>query len=100
MRIAEFLREDLIVPDLSATDKAGALGELCAALARASPGLSAPKLAEALLERGKLGPTGIGEGVAHPPGKLPRIPGPPAAFGRKKAGVGFSSTNANATPLF
>ncbi len=100
MRIAEFLREDLIVPDLSATDKAGALGELCDALARASPGLSAPKLAEALLEREKLGSTGIGEGVAIPHGKLPGIPGLLAAFGRKKAGVDFASIDGKPTQLF
>jgi PTS system nitrogen regulatory IIA component len=100
MRIAEFLREDLIVPDLSATDKAGALGELCDALARASPGLSASKLAEALLEREKLGSTGIGEGVAIPHGKLPGIPGLLAAFGRKKAGVDFASIDGKPTQLF
>ena len=28
MRIAEFLREDLVFPDLAATDKAGVLGEM------------------------------------------------------------------------
>ena len=40
MRIAEFLREDLVFPDLAATDKAGVLGELSAGLARAFPGLT------------------------------------------------------------
>ena len=100
MRIAEFLREDLIVPDLTATDKTGVLGELCAALARAHPQLSQRPLTEALLEREKLGSTGIGEGVAIPHGKLPGIPGLLAAFGRKKAGVDFASIDGKPTQLF
>jgi len=70
MRIAEFLREDLVFPDLAAPDKAGILGELCAGLARAHPSLNASQLSETLLEREKLGSTGIGEGVAIPHGKL------------------------------
>src|SRR5437762_9982121 len=91
MRIAEFLREDLVFPDLAATDKPGVLGELCAGLARVYPSLSAQKLTETLLEREKLGSTGIGEGVAIPHGKLAGLPGLLAAFARKKSGVDFRS---------
>jgi PTS system nitrogen regulatory IIA component len=100
MRIGEFLREDLVIPDLAATDKAGVLGELCAALARAHPALSAQKLTETLLEREKLGSTGIGEGVAIPHGKLASIPGLLAAFARKKGGVEFASIDGKPTQLF
>ena len=100
MRIAEFLREDLVFPDLAATDKAGVLGELCAGLARAYPSLSAARLTEALMEREKLGSTGIGEGVAIPHGKLPGIPGLLAAFARKKGGVDFASIDGKPTQLF
>src|SRR5437762_13677612 len=100
MRIAEFLREDLVFPDLAATDKAGVLGEMCAGLARSYPSLSADKLAETLLEREKLGSTGIGEGVAIPHGKLAGIPGLLAAFGRKKLGVDFAAIDSKPTYLF
>src|SRR5438309_8309540 len=100
MRIAEFLREDLVFPDLAATDKAGVLGEMCAGLVRAHPALSAPRLTEALLEREKLGSTGIGEGVAIPHGKLPGIPGLIAAFARSKKGVDFASIDGKPTYLF
>jgi PTS system nitrogen regulatory IIA component len=100
MRIAEFLREDLVFPDLAATDKAGALGELSAGLARAYPGLAPGRLADTLLEREKLGSTGIGEGVAIPHGKLPGIPGLIAAFARSKAGVDFASIDGKPTYLF
>ena len=100
MRIAEFLREDLVFPDLASTDKAGVLGELCAGLAHASPGLTAARLTETLLEREKLGSTGIGEGVAIPHGKLPGIPGLIAAFARSRQGVDFASIDGKPTYLF
>lgn len=100
MRIAEFLREDLVFPDLAATDKPGVLGELCAGLARAYPALAAPRLTETLLEREKLGSTGIGEGVAIPHGKLPGIPGLVAAFARSRKGVDFASIDGKPTYLF
>jgi len=100
MRIAEFLREDLIVPDLSAQDKPGVLGELSSALARANPGLSASRLTEVLLEREKLGSTGVGEGVAIPHGKLPGVPGLLAAFGRSMRGVEFEAIDKKPAQLF
>ena len=100
MKIAEFLREELIVPDLVSSDKEGVIGELCAALVRTQPGLQSGRLTEALLEREKLGSTGIGEGVAIPHGKLPGIPGLLAAFARSKAGVDFASIDGKPTYLF
>ena len=100
MRIAEFLREDLIFADLAAADKVGVLREICAGLARANPPLSSEKLAEALLDREKLGSTGIGEGVAIPHGKLPALPGLVAAFARKKAGVDFAAIDGKPAHLF
>ena len=100
MRIAEFLREDLVSPDLAASDKAGVLAELCAGLARAYSSFSAHQLTETLLEREKLGSTGIGEGVAIPHGKLPGLPGLLAAFGRKRAGVDFAAIDGKPTHLF
>jgi PTS system nitrogen regulatory IIA component len=100
MRIAEFLREDLVFADVAAGDKAGVLGEMSTGLARAYPPLAAGRLTDALLEREKLGSTGVGEGVAIPHGKLPGIPGLIAAFARKKAGVDFAAIDGKPTFLF
>src|SRR4051812_50168810 len=100
MRIAEFLREDLVFPDLAASDKEGVIREMCAGLARAYPSLAAGKLAEPLHEREKLGSTGIGEGVAIPHGKVAALPGLLAAFARKKAGVDFAAIDQKPTYLF
>ena len=99
MKIAEFLREDLILPDLQATDKAGVLRELCTPLGRAH-GLDPGRLTEVLLEREKLGSTGVGEGVAIPHGKLPGVPNLLAAFGRSKRGVDFAAIDGKPTYLF
>lgn len=100
MRIAEFLREELVFPELLATDKPGVLTELCNGLARVHVGLDADRLRETLLEREKLGSTGIGEGVAIPHGKLSGIPGLIGAFARKKGGVDFASIDGKPTYLF
>src|SRR5207248_9293568 len=99
MKIAEFLREDLILPDLQATDKPGVLRELCIPLGRVS-GLDPGRLTEVLLEREKLGSTGVGEGVAIPHGKLPGVPNLLAAFGRSKRGVDFAAIDGKPTYLF
>lgn len=100
MKIAEFLREDLILPELSASDKPAALAELSSALAKANPGLSPGKLTEVLLEREKLGSTGVGEGVAIPHGKLPGVPGLLAAFGRSSKGIEFDAIDKRPAQLF
>jgi len=99
MKIAEFLREDLVLENLAAQDKAGALAELCGALARAH-GLDAAKLNDVLVEREKLGSTGIGEGVAIPHGKLPGVPGLLAAFARSVPGIEFQAIDGKPTHLF
>jgi hypothetical protein len=67
MKIAEFLREDLILPELRSTDKASVLREICEVIARRNPQLDAARLTEVLLEREKLGSTGVGDGIAIPP---------------------------------
>ena len=100
MKIAEFLREDLILPELGAPDKAGVLGELSSAIARTHPDLAAGRLTEVLLEREKLGSTGVGEGVAIPHGKMPGLPTLLAAFGRSQRGIEFDAIDKRPAQLF
>ena len=100
MKVAEFLREDLILGDLAAADKAGALAEMCAALSRVHPDLERHRLVEVLQEREKLGSTGIGEGVAIPHGKLAGVPGLVAAFARSRQGIDFAAIDNKPTHLF
>ena len=100
MRVAEFLRDDLVLGDLAATDKGSALAELCAAVSRAHTLLPQGRLLEVLLEREKLGSTGIGEGVAIPHGKLAGVPGVIAAFGRSRPGIDFAAIDGKPAQLF
>jgi PTS system nitrogen regulatory IIA component len=66
----------------------------------ASQGVDAQKLVETLLDREKLGSTGIGEGVAIPHGKVPGLPGLTASFGRSVAGIDFRAIDGRPTHLF
>ncbi len=100
MKITNILRAESIIPELKAQDKNGVIRELAEAVVRSEPTLSADKLYEILLEREKLGSTGIGSGVAIPHGKLPNLERIVAAFGRSKAGVDFDSQDGEPAHLF
>ena len=73
MKIAEFLKPESIISELSATTKAGVLTELSASLSKTLTSVSPQRLTQVLEEREKVASTGIGEGVAIPHGKLPGI---------------------------
>jgi nitrogen PTS system EIIA component len=100
MKIAEFLREDLILPELRSTDKASVLREICEVIARRNPQLDAARLTDVLLDREKLGSTGVGDGIAIPHGKLAGLQGLLAAFGRSRAGIDFQAIDGKPTHLF
>jgi nitrogen PTS system EIIA component len=99
MKIVEFLRPDAVIASLSGQTAQAVLSELCQPLA-AERRADVQKLLETLLEREKLGSTGIGEGVAIPHGKVPSLPGLMASFGRSPAGVDFRAIDGRPTHLF
>ncbi len=99
MKILDILPERKIVPDLEGTTKIEVLEELAEALAAEHPEISKERLVEVLLEREKLGSTAIGEGIAIPHGKLPKLSGVVAAFGRSRKGVDFQSLDGGPTHL-
>lgn len=73
MPILEFLDPDSVVPALRARAKKQVLQELSAQAVRRLPGLDEREVFETLLQRERLGSTGIGDGVAIPHGKLPGL---------------------------
>ena len=99
MKIVEFLEQSAVVDDLAGTSAQQVLADLTRPLA-ASHKVDAQRLLETLLEREKLGSTGIGEGVAIPHGKVPGLPVILASFGRCKAGVDFKAIDGKPTHLF
>jgi PTS system nitrogen regulatory IIA component len=90
MRLSELLARDAVVPDLSGTDLSAVLEQLCAPLASLGQ-FTAQTLARALLEREKLGSTGIGGGVAIPHARVPGYERLRASFGRSAAGLDFKA---------
>lgn len=91
MNLNEILKEDFVIADLSATDKAGALSELVGFLKEKGAIQSAEKTLTALHEREKLGSTGIGDNVAIPHAKTGEVQELIALFARSLPGINFES---------
>lgn len=100
MKILDILPPASIIADLHGSTKIEVLDELAGVLAAGHPQIHKERLVEVLLEREKLGSTAIGEGIAIPHGKMPKLPGVVAAFGRSRSGVDFQSLDGGVTQLF
>jgi PTS system nitrogen regulatory IIA component len=100
MKIVDFIREDLILPDLRSKAKLDVLGELADHLAHSHNGVTRDDLLKVLVERERLASTAIGEGVAIPHGKLDAVGKLVACVGRAREGVDFDSMDGRPTHLF
>jgi PTS system nitrogen regulatory IIA component len=72
MPLLDFLDPQAVLPALRVNGKKQALQELASHASRFT-GLAENAVYEALLQRERLGSTGIGEGIAIPHGKLPEL---------------------------
>ena len=100
MKLSEILRRECIISDLKAHDKKGALEELSGVITDQEPSLNKGYLLQVLLERERLGSTGIGEGIALPHGKVDRLDRLLVSFGRSLEGLGFDSIDDQPVYLF
>ena len=100
MRIVDFIREDLILPELHSKQKLDVLSELAKHLSVVHPGVKSDDLVKVLVERERLASTAIGEGVAIPHGKLDAVGKLVACVGRAREGVDFDSMDGRPTHLF
>lgn len=100
MKISELLNPEAVVADIQSRDKGKVLAELTDALVASDASLQRDEVIQVLLEREKLGSTGIGDGVAIPHGKLKGIPELMLAFGRSRNGVDFDSMDGKPAHLF
>ena len=91
MKIIDFLKEEAIVPDLKATDKESVIKELVTLLKDIGEISDQEKIVEIILEREKLGSTGIGQGIAVPHAKTDDVKQIVVAFGLSRKGVNFES---------
>ncbi len=100
MKIVDFVRPELVMPDLAATAKVDVIDELAGHLAAHVPGLDHATLVRALKERERLASTAIDQGVAIPHAKLRALPHLVGLVGRKLDGVDFDSMDGRPTHLF
>lgn len=90
MEIVNLLSPDSIIPNLHATSKKQSLQEL-AKHAAALTALNERTIFDVLLERERLGTTGVGNGIAIPHGKLPGIEQLYGMFARLETPIDFDS---------
>lgn len=99
MKILDVLDKEAILVDLKAKDKIGILNELVAPAARIT-GIDHNDMVRVLMERERLGSTGIGGGIGIPHGKLKGLDRLVLGFGLSRRGVDFESMDGRPTHLF
>jgi nitrogen PTS system EIIA component len=99
MKISNLLNEENIISDLKSLDKKEAIKELAEPIAK-SFNIDIETLIKVLMEREKLGTTGIGEGIGLPHGKMKELESPAVSFGISKKGVNFDSIDGLPTYIF
>ncbi|MFO0725188.1 MAG: PTS sugar transporter subunit IIA [Myxococcota bacterium] len=100
MRLVDILSEDLVVPAVKSAERDGLLKEVVDQIARARPDVDRDAALRVLVDRERIGSTGVGNGFAIPHGKLPNLRGMVACFARSVSGVDFNSLDHQPAHLF
>lgn len=100
MKIVDLLRPAAIAADLKSRGKNEVLTELAEVAVTVDGSLKRDDVLRVLLERERLGSTGIGDGVAIPHGKLKALDQLLICFGRSRPGVDFDSMDGKPAHLF
>jgi PTS system nitrogen regulatory IIA component len=97
--IADFLPPNAVIADLAGRNVEAVLAELCQVL---SLGVDAQpaQAVHALLERERLGSTGIGKGVAIPHARVAGLRQIITSFGRSKVGADFKAIDGKPVHFF
>lgn len=88
--LSALLQGGVIIPFHEATSRKQAIHVLCEALSDAT-GIGARAIEDAVMERERLGSTGVGEGVAIPHARLAGLSAPVGGFLRLAQGVDFEA---------
>ncbi len=100
LKILDFLSASAIAAELAATTKKEVLEELVGLLAKEGKVTEAKATVEVLIEREKLGSTGIGQGIAIPHAKTDQAKNVVAAFGLSRRGVQFDALDGEPVNIF
>ncbi len=90
MALADLLHQDAIIPALKVNSKKQLLQELAAKASRIT-GVSERDIFDVILQRERLGSTGVGHGIAIPHGKLSSISSITGVFARLETPVDFEA---------
>jgi len=98
MELLDIVHPDGIISDLKATSKKQALQELASRAALIAE-QSEREIFDTLLERERLGSTGVGQGIAIPHGKLNGLERLHGLFGRLSTPIEFESVDSQPVDL-
>jgi len=99
MKILDVLHKETIIPDMKSRTKIEVLDELVAPVARLTA-VDRDELVNVLLERERLGSTGIGGGIGIPHGKVKHLDNLIVGIGLSRKGVDFESLDGQPTRIF
>ena len=93
MTLADFIAPEAVLPSLNAVDKKQLLAALSAHASEIC-GLQERDIFDVLLQRERLGSTGLGQGVAIPHGKMPGLNRIVGVFARLAEPIDFDAADA------
>lgn len=101
MKLTDIISKKAIIPVLKAIDKKGAIQELVQAARKAYEGekFVVQTIVDAIVQREKIGSTGIGGGVGVPHAKLDGIKNVIGAFGRSATPLDFNAVDGQPVTL-
>ncbi len=102
MKFSDFVKTQSIKTEIAADDKEGVIRELVTSLVENGQlnGGEYENIVQAILEREKLGSTGIGRGIAVPHTKHPSVQDIVGTVGVSSEGVAFESLDGEKVQLF
>jgi len=100
MKITEMLKQEFVLEELKGQNKGEVLAELSGVFKKAGMVLDSGEMLDILLDRERLGSTGIGEGVAIPHGKMVGLKEMVISFGRSREGIDFEAMDGKPVHLF
>jgi len=98
MSLHDLIEPNAILPSLKVSTRKQALQELSERAAEVS-GLPAREIFDALLQRERLGSTGVGGGIAIPHGKLPRVDRMIGLFARLERPIDYEALDGEPVDL-
>jgi len=100
MKLGDYLAKDLVLPELMSDTKSDVLKELIAPVGVKYPEMDTDQAVRVLLDRERLGTTGIGDSIAIPHGKLEDLEQVVVVVGRSLKGVEYDALDHNPCSIF